>query len=257
MTQFNYETYTNAEVIAIDQDPLAKQGIRLVGKNLRPNDQGKVFMDDCSLTSPSQQWVFNKPMNQFMFNSFSNLCLNVANCQSDVIGYPCVTHGGTCSGPNSYANEQWTLTSKGQLQSLFNHQCLTIQPDFTLELANCMTPIPNNQSFTYNSQTNQLKNPSNKCLSAPLPPDTTNIWGRELFDGSWAVVFLNNGNETASLTCDYDSCFSKMKFSSSTVLLIRDLWQHKFIGTTVASSGYTVRAPPLGDSIMLRFYPQK
>ena len=37
MSKENLETYSNEEVIAIDQDPLGIQGVRLVGGNLYPS----------------------------------------------------------------------------------------------------------------------------------------------------------------------------------------------------------------------------
>ena len=40
MSQVNLETYTNREVIAVDQDPLGMQGTRIMGHNLRPSTPG-------------------------------------------------------------------------------------------------------------------------------------------------------------------------------------------------------------------------
>lgn len=40
MSQVNLETYTNREVIAVDQDPLGVQGTRVMGHNLRPSTPG-------------------------------------------------------------------------------------------------------------------------------------------------------------------------------------------------------------------------
>jgi alpha-galactosidase len=40
MSDYSLETYSNTEVIAVDQDPLGKQGIRLVGSNLHDNGRG-------------------------------------------------------------------------------------------------------------------------------------------------------------------------------------------------------------------------
>ena len=54
----------------------------------------------------------------------------------------------------------------------------------------------------------------------------TNVWGRELHDGSWAFVFLNTGTTDADITCDAN-CFKPTGFDSSTNLTVRDLWTHK------------------------------
>lgn len=39
----------------------------------------------------------------------------------------------------------------------------------------------------------------------------TNVWGRPLSDGSWAVVFINNNANAQNITCDVD-CFAQMPF---------------------------------------------
>jgi len=42
LSEYMLDTYTNTEVIAVDQDPLGKQGIRLVGNALDPNS-GNIY----------------------------------------------------------------------------------------------------------------------------------------------------------------------------------------------------------------------
>ncbi|KAL6051934.1 Alpha-galactosidase [Balamuthia mandrillaris] len=94
---------------------------------------------------------------------------------------------------------------------------------------------------------------SGSSLQAGSPQ---NIWGRLLSDengGGWAVVFLNNANVTADVTCDAD-CFSLMGFDSSSSLYVRDLWRHTNNGTIAVAKGFTAfGVPPLGGSVMARF----
>jgi len=82
-----------------------------------------------------------------------------------------------------------------------------------------------------------------------------NIWGRKLQDGA-AIVFLNNDSAAATLTCDR-SCFAKLGWTDSAqVLNVRDLWQHKIIGTTSVGRGYTAHVPASGESVLLKFTAQ-
>ena len=53
----------------------------------------------------------------------------------------------------------------------------------------------------------------------------TNVWGRELADGSWAFVFLNIGPNPVDISCDI-SCFEAAGFDLSVKLTVRDLWTH-------------------------------
>jgi len=83
----------------------------------------------------------------------------------------------------------------------------------------------------------------------------TNIWGRALNDGSFGVVFLNNNPREMNITCD-QSCFSQMKYSATTKLLVRDLWAHVNVGTIMASSFTAITVPGAGGCSMYRFTPQ-
>jgi len=85
---------------------------------------------------------------------------------------------------------------------------------------------------------------------SPLPSQT-NVWGRQLVHGSWAVVFLNNQDTEADITCDSD-CFSQMNFGVDTVY-VRDLWTHTNNGTTSTSSYTAKNVPRRGGSVMVRF----
>jgi hypothetical protein len=79
----------------------------------------------------------------------------------------------------------------------------------------------------------------------------TNIWGRELADGSWALVFLNAGTADSNITCDA-TCFTATGFDNSTNLSIRDMWTHTENGTTTGG-GYTAEnVPGNGGSIMIK-----
>jgi len=58
-----------------------------------------------------------------------------------------------------------------------------------------------------------------------------NVWGRPLVTGDWAVLFLNNSPNTRDITCDVD-CFVAMGLGK---VQVRDLWQHKVVGTAEGS----------------------
>jgi len=83
----------------------------------------------------------------------------------------------------------------------------------------------------------------------------TNIWGRALNDGSFAVVFLNNYPNDMDITCD-QNCFTQMKYAPSSKLMVRDLWAHSNVGVITASSFIAHAVPGAGGCAMYRFYPQ-
>jgi alpha-galactosidase len=83
----------------------------------------------------------------------------------------------------------------------------------------------------------------------------TNIWGRALKDGSFAVVFLNNNPSTMDITCD-SACFAQMKYPAGQKLGVRDLWAHTNLTPITAGSFTSKAVPGSGGCTMYRFTPQ-
>jgi alpha-galactosidase len=88
-------------------------------------------------------------------------------------------------------------------------------------------------------------------LSQGTTKSTYNVWGKKLQDGSAVLLYLNNANQAADISCPA-SCFTAMGFQSTDRLSIRNLWAHSNNGTTPAT-GYSVRVDPNGGSVMLKF----
>jgi len=83
----------------------------------------------------------------------------------------------------------------------------------------------------------------------------TNIWGRALHDGSFAVVFLNNNGEATDITCD-QTCFSTMKYPPSQKLSLRDLWANVHQNGWIMATNFTALAVPgKGGCAMWKFTP--
>jgi len=86
------------------------------------------------------------------------------------------------------------------------------------------------------------------------PTNGTNIWGRALDDGSFAVVFLNNSPKDMDITCD-NACFAQMKFNPTVKLVVRDLWQHKNVGVITPGTYAASGVPANGGCAMFIFKP--
>jgi alpha-galactosidase len=137
MSSYNIETYTNSEVIAVDQDPLCRQGIRLAGNNL---------------------------------------------------GYKYPTLDGSVG-----------------------------------------REVP----------------------SASGVPNATNVWGRPLYNGDWAIVFLNSATADVDITCDSDCLKQTAVFQQNVV--VRDLWAHQDVLNVMNITSLTAKAvKAAGGSAMYR-----
>ena len=114
-----------------------------------------------------------------------------------------------------------------------------------------------NQNFTLSAdghisshQGSQPNQPA-MCLTATAqaPQTCSNVWGRLLAGGDYALGFVNNDVDSAStaITCDA-SCFAALLNGTAPASLkVRDLWAHADVATitppfswtsTVASSGF-------------------
>lgn len=244
LTKFQLETYLNKEIIAVGQDPLGRQGQKLFGGDLAPNGKKSdpaLTLQPCNPKSFFQTWKWNASAPLFLQNVDSMLCANVDDCGASLIGYQCVTSGGTCAGPSSYANEQFMMMPDGTLQSLLgNNMCVTHQGvGYSVKLSRC-SRAPE-QIWKWNPQNGTLESSGN-CLSVggPVGP-RGNIWGRPLGDGSWAIAFINaEESSSMDLTCDQD-CLSITGWDPYQKLRVRDLWRHTDLSLTTPQAGISVK----------------
>ena len=201
--------------------------------------------------------TFGAPAADFLYNGASNQCLNVDGCSTPIIFDGCRTTGGTCAGPNSYANEQWTLSAAGALTThLPGGACATAAADLTVSLAACASPLSARQTWSYAPSSGTLQTADNLCLTAaePPPPPASNttrlLLARPLHDGSVALLALNNLAQAANLTCGL-ACFQAMGFASTDVLTVRDLWLHEDVAVVHAVT-YDVLVAANGSSRLLK-----
>lgn len=81
------------------------------------------------------------------------------------------------------------------------------------------------------------------------------VWARPLVGGSFAVLFFNNGIDTATAAaCDMtNGCWQALGFGSTSVVSVRDLWTHTDNGTV--TGGITVPAIATNASVMVKLTP--
>jgi hypothetical protein len=275
------ETWGNAEAVAVNQDPAyvpfvvppvetaASAAADYGGPPpaLRFTD---AVVAECGGEPAAQNWTLNDPAVGFLSNTPSAgaapVCLNVADCQTEVIYDGCTTSGPTCAGPGKYSNQQWTLPPPGAgggrlVSALPGGLCATVaMPGRTVSLAPCGVPLPPNQTWVYAPASGQLTvalDGGGLCLTAAAPPppsnDTALAVARRLSDGSWALVALNNAPVNATVTCGA-ACFASMGLPPTQLLRVRDLWAHADVNVTPATR-LDVRLGSSGASALLKLTP--
>lgn len=90
----------------------------------------------------------------------------------------------------------------------------------------------------------------------------TNVWGKLLPDGAFALGFVSNEDTPTDVTCDA-ACFANITASGGTIELapaaysVRDLWLHQDLAEVLkAPFSFTAKAlPPHGGSAVFKFTP--
>jgi len=95
-----------------------------------------------------------------------------------------------------------------------------------------------------------------RLVGGPLSTgqSTTNVWGRQLAGGDWALLFLNNGKQSIDITCD-ETCFGKTSLPRSGTLKVRDVWLHMDLNNLTGRIYTAKHVSPNGGVVMLRLSP--
>ena len=224
------ETYSNAELIAINKDPLRAPARRVSGDDLQFPCRGQYTAGTeaapCNASDPFQLWRGNASAGTFESAAFPGALLTSSVCNSGYEGLPVVlasaSQNGACPGGGS---KHWHANSSdGSLRN--NGQCLDVGgPQGTrVDTAACTAKA--NQAWTLRAD-GTLASQSGICVRAKSWGNTcSNVWGRRLVNESYSLAFVNNDDVESYVTCD-GACFAALNITPGTAQLrVRDLWTH-------------------------------
>eukprot|EP00038_Savillea_parva_P028759 m.66863 g.66863 ORF g.66863 m.66863 type:complete len:558 (+) comp8393_c0_seq1:219-1892(+) len=269
MSATNIETYTNKEVIAVDQDVLGKQGTRVFGTNLKgggsnPNGWTPATAQPCNSSDARQIWEYDgsNPTTPpgTLYNAESKLLLDVLDCDTQLGLWPWVTDG--CSNNQGFyfnfsSSADHHLTTA--LRSTTN--CVNDNGNGAqLTLEGCQDTAPS-QQWTLTPQ-GQVKSGAGNCITtAPAGSGGDNataglnVWARTLSGGATAFVFLNvKDTAVATLECDA-ACMGRAGVDTTKQMHVRDLWTHTDLGTFPATNLTVHNLAPDGGHVMLLVTP--
>ncbi len=236
------ETYSNAEAIAINQDPLGSPARRIVGGDLtfpcHSAASSSVQALPCNPSDPNQQWAWD---------SASGLITSVGGkgvlaSTGSAAGAPVAVVAAGGAG----ASAQWSWPAAG---SPGGGPAVNRARGECLDVYNWAGPLVDtytcnggsNQALSWDSATGTISEPHSVapagtgpplCLAfSPSPPQQcTNVWGRQLSSG-YALGMVNNGDAPATVTCD-SACFAAMNVTAAAGRLrVRDVWAHMDVAT--------------------------
>ena len=92
-----------------------------------------------------------------------------------------------------------------------------------------------------------------KCLVVSPNPSCSNVWGRRLSQGHFALGFVNNGDAATTITCDA-ACFQLMGVKAGTYT-VRDIWAHEVVGTVAPPYSFSAPVNGIGFAALFRLTP--
>jgi Alpha galactosidase A/Alpha galactosidase C-terminal beta sandwich domain len=278
--------FANPELIAIHQDPAASGPYyrRLAGLYVSRDKRAVLTRVPCDASNPYQTWKFNvtnSSTNTGYFFTGATTCLHAGPAWFGTFNNAQVVWLASCGWLNpgmcdpavpGCLNQQWTINTTDftitspyitpkEIPNSVPGNVMTLDdivPNAIFLENEFADSDPNRarQLWTYNSNNGLLQsNFDQTCLQA-YETDTTNVWGRRLVDGSWALLFMNIGPNAAIVTCDA-GCFGRAGFQTNATFTVRDVWNRVDLpGIVSAANGASYNVTGNGASLLYRFFPQ-
>ena len=256
MTKEIYNILTNEEVIAIDQDPLGKQGKKVWSKTFDyipktdlSSDPSELHVVNCD-GSTEQKWFFKEDGS--IRNEAGDLSIEIPNCKNErdvqLRAGPC--HVGDKSYCEESRNQEWFYnTTSKTITSKMNGFCI--------EVENYSGPIvdankctgSHNQAWNIDEALSNLKY-FEQCITPEKLNDIIEVWAGELANGDYAVLLLNRG----LVEREIEAFWTDVGLEEGSTVSARDLWLKEDLGEFTNSFKATV-APHA--SRLLRITPKK
>eukprot|EP00727_Mastigamoeba_balamuthi_P000625 m51a1_g1056 putative alpha-galactosidase (689) ;mRNA; r:806694-812539 len=241
-------TLLNAEVIAVDQDPLGVQGRRVHSEAVRrPRGYARVAEPAAVEVQPcdgshGQRWSLRHD------GTVRNrgLCLEVPSCRNEsevaVETYRC---GPQC-GDGS--NQRWRLRADGSIRSAMNEGlCLDVTNSAgpVVETYRCSDAADaDNQRWDARPDGTIRSRSSGQCLTAMEVGEMLQVWAGPLAGNAWAAVLFNRASTGHYVTARWEDVGVPAGRAA-----VRDLWAHRDLG--VFENSFTAYVPS-HDVVMIR-----
>jgi hypothetical protein len=274
LDSFVTETWGNDEAIAISQDAaawtVARPGQRLdsgpplaASKLLHASSSSsssssyvKAHVAECGGEPGLQVWDL---ANATVWNKATREYVAMAGCKSELIYDGCSFDPAamTCAGKGNYSHFRFTLAADGALRSQYEAGlCVTLNSDQTLSALACASPPSAAQKWTHTAA-GQLQTGTGHCMTsgttAPTARNITAVFGRPLSSsvspaaGAFALLFVNDGDATAEVTCDAACCDGMgLPAAFARLAFLRDVWSHELVVSPTqvdvrSSRGFSVK----------------
>jgi len=260
------ETYSNAELIAVNKDALMSPARRIAGGDLKFPCAGGEYAAateaaDCDAADPAQLWDYDAAAGALAPRAFPGTSLVATTCDGADDGAPVAVATAAQPGPCGAASKRWRLNATdGTVRSAASGACLDVYNWAGPAVDTWACNGGSNQRFSL-SPAGLLATAADakhaaKCVRAvAAPPSCTNVWGRALSDG-FALAFVNNAaGAPARVECGA-ACFAELNISAAvTTLRVRDLWAHADLAPITAPFSFASLVNASGAATAYKLTP--
>ena len=231
MSEETKEILTNPEVIAINQDPLGKQGHKIKRTELELPEGIEVTITSSQLElaectgKANQKWYINNDGS--IRNNNMNFCIDIPNCATDDIQvetYGCHIGGSGCKNSK---NQEWDYENnhiKSRMDFNAPQKCLTVTNGIVSKVMTHECEESPEQIWVYDEADHTLKSISTgKCLASSV--EATEVWAGKLTNSSYAVLLLNRASRQGKVEITWEELgLTKQRAK------VRDLWKREDLG---------------------------
>eukprot|EP01113_Clastostelium_recurvatum_P046638 TRINITY_DN8202_c0_g1_i3.p1 TRINITY_DN8202_c0_g1~~TRINITY_DN8202_c0_g1_i3.p1 ORF type:complete len:568 (+),score=132.79 TRINITY_DN8202_c0_g1_i3:158-1861(+) len=209
-----------------------------------------VIVADCNPQDPAQQWTA-RPDGGISVK-LDGTCLDAYDCSNSTyapIGmYNCsIGQKNNCGVKNQIWKFASNDTSRpGLIVSAMNKDLCVGAQGTAIQMSTCAWDDPA-QLWYIDPKTALMRNSNNKCLAVD---DGTEVWAGPLSKGAVAVVLFNRSTSPQDISVTWDQVFDTSVNPAPRSVNVRDLWEHKDLGTM--QNGYTAETVPSHGVVMLK-----
>lgn len=135
----------------------------------------------------------------------------------------CHTVEKSAAAPCGGLDQQWSIRGDGTVHAQLNDYCLDVWDFVGPVVQNYPCNGGDNQQWVFNSTDRTVRNPNSGCLTATqhVAPGTLEVWAGPLSGGDVAVILLNRGQATSTITANWADLGLKVRVSVVTHGVVR------------------------------------
>jgi hypothetical protein len=229
------------------------------GRPPAPGELANVVAAPCNAGDAAQRWTFDSASGHVTSAAYAGV-LTSSNCGSGDSN-PVVVAAAGADGCGGKA-QAWAWGADGKVTNGNSGSCLDVYDWAGPAVDTWACNGGSNQQFKLNAD-GTISEPNSEpggtggplCLRATVDPieSCTNVWGRKLAGGAYALGFVNNGGYNATVTCD-GACFAATGVTSGRYT-VRDLWAHQDVGVVSAPFSFSAPVPGGGFANAYKLTP--